>query len=171
MNQNDVQTLEEIKAALSNERVVHAVKRSEIENPAYEVERALVTFLKHQLVKLQDNTAYETQVKDVIMERLSEATFPQLIALLEVMQKNNNDATQKVLAPFIAQNSDRTLLDTTRESAREQEAGDKIYSQTNDKDVLQGMQALSQLLTVLQSQNLLPETPQSTDEETDEERD
>lgn len=171
MNSSDLDKIKSIQESLSNPLVASKVSAVVIDNPAVEVEKALVGFLKHQLTKLQDNTEYEVTVKDALITRLAEASFPQLLSFLDILQRNNNEAMQKVLAPFIAHNSDRTLLDSARESSREKEAGDVVYSETNDKEVLQGMQALSQFLQ--QVQKTIPPAADSeySIEETDEELD
>jgi ribosomal protein S17E len=146
MQQDDLQTLVSIKDALASN--TGRVEAALIHNPSKEVENSLAGFLKHRLGKLQEATDFEDQVKDALLARISEANFSQLIGLLEVVQKNNNIATEKILAPFISQ-SGKTVTETLREGAHEKEtAASQIYEETNDKKVLQSLAALSQLMEI-----------------------
>lgn len=147
MQANDLDTLTSIRNSLLSPVTADVVDAATILHPAQEVEASLASFLKHRLAKLQEAANFEDQVKDVLLTRLSEATFPQLIGLLEVVQKNNNIATEKVLAPFIAQSGSKSVTETMREGARGNEhPEDKIYSEINDKTILQSLGALSQFM-------------------------
>jgi len=147
MQASDVETLTSIRNSLLSTKTEEAVESALIMHPAQEVEASLASFLKHRLSKLQEAATFEDQIKDVLVARLSEATFPQLIGLLEVIQKNNNIATEKVLAPFIAQSGSKSVTETMREGARNAEhPEERVYSETNDKSILQSLGALSQFM-------------------------
>lgn len=117
-----------------------------IEDPALEVENSLVDFLKHRLKKLKQDVEFEDSVKETILSRISEATFPQLITLLEILQKNSNIGVEKVLAPFIASSGEKTLLDSTKEMGRMSKKSEDLFNEVKDKDILQSLTMLSQLM-------------------------
>jgi len=145
MQNTDLATLHELKNALESKETTQIVNAVVIKDPALEVEQSLASFLKHRLAKLQEASDFEENIKEVILTRLSEATFPQLIGLLEVVQKNNNIATEKVLAPFIAQT--KSVTETLRNREEFNKTTEKeIYENTDDKSVLQSLHMLSQLL-------------------------
>jgi len=144
MQANDIETLNSIRKSLSSDITVAAVDNAVITNPAREVESSLAGFLKHRLAKLQESTSFEDQVKEALLARIGEANFTQLIGLLEVVQKNNNLATEKILAPFIAQGGGKTVTETMRETERGPDASDKVYDEVNDKAILQSLAALGQ---------------------------
>jgi len=147
MQENDINTLISIKNTLDSPKTEAIVRQVAIDNPAREVETSLASFLKHRLNKLQEAVEFEEQVKDAILTRLAEASFTQLIGLLEVVQKNNNIATEKILAPFISQAGGKTVSDVMRESTKNVgNPEQKIYEDTNDKAILQSLAALSQFL-------------------------
>jgi hypothetical protein len=144
MQANDIETLNSIRKSLSSDITVAAVDNAVITNPAREVESSLAGFLKHRLAKLQEATSFEDQVKEALLARIGEANFTQLIGLLEVVQKNNNLATEKILAPFITQGGGKTVTETMREAERGPDASDKVYDEVNDKAILQSLAALGQ---------------------------
>lgn len=159
MRTDDLKTLVSINAALHSPDVEKNVQHAYITNPANEVETSLASFLKHRLSKLQEATAFEDQIKEAITARLSEASFTQLIGLLEVVQKNNNIATEKILAPFIAQAGSKTVTETMREAERLADNSEvKVYNDVNDKAILQSLSALSQFLELAAKTSLPDQT-------------
>jgi len=147
MNSEDLQVLGSLKNAMESKQVAISVQSNAISNPAKEVEGSLVSFLKHRLNNLQEAAEYETTVKETLMARITEATFPQLMGLLDILQKNNNTATEKVLAPFIAQNGNRSVTETLKEDQRLSATTEAVlYGETDDKKILQSLSALSQFL-------------------------
>ena len=83
MEKNDIETLTSIKNSLETSTKSDAVV---IENPAVEVEKSLVSFLKHRLTKLQEVTTFEDQIKNAVNE-LSQEDLDSEIAeetLLEI---------------------------------------------------------------------------------------
>lgn len=144
MDNNDIGTVQEILTSL--EATDNKSKAIRIENPALEVENSLVDFLKHRLTKLKKDVDFEDEVKNAVMGRLSEASFGQLITLLEVLQKNSNIGVEKVLAPFIASSGEKTILDSTKDMNRQTQAAEEIFKETDDKQILQSLLALNQML-------------------------
>ena len=162
MQNKDLETLLEIKKNLNSEEVEQRIEDAIIPSPAAEVESSLVGFLKHRLSKLQDVASFEENVRDAILCRLSEATFPQLVSLMDIIQRNNNVATEKVLAPFITQNGNRSVTETLRQSGDSPE--EEVYQSTDSKQVLQGLSALSQILGIVNSSQEEDETDDNTSE-------
>jgi len=145
MENKDIETVKGIYESLT----VMDTSPYEIKSPAQEVENSLVGFLKHRLSKLKEDVDFEDDVKNAVLSRISEASFPQLITLLEVLQKNSNIGVEKVLAPFIAASGEKTILDTTKSSDRRSQKAEEIFEETNDKGVLQSLTMLNQLMDIM----------------------
>lgn len=140
-----VETLMQMKTVLTRDDSVKAVSDCSIANPAKEVERSLMSFLKHRLTKLQESTEFEETIKNAILMRLPETSMKDLIILLDMIQKNNNDSTTRVLQPFISA-SGKTITETMREADSQSSAAAEIYENTEDKKVLQSIHAVQVLL-------------------------
>lgn len=142
MDRKDVEVIEGIHNSLQNTKP----EAFQIANPAQEVENSLVDFLKHRLTKLKDDVTFEDNVKTAVLARIAEATFPQLTSLLEILQRNSNVGMEKVLAPFIASSGEKTILDSTKEMDRTSKKAEEVFDETNDKDILQSLTMLNQLM-------------------------
>ncbi len=144
MNEGDITVIKDIYHSME----VTEPDRFQIANPALEVENSLVIFLKHRLTKLKEDVKFEDNVKDAVLSRLSEATFSQLITLLEVLQKNSNIGVEKVLAPFIASSGEKTILDSTKKMNQASEISEEVFRETDDKEILQALGMLNQLMDI-----------------------
>ena len=149
MVNKDVGTVQEILSSLDS--TTKPAETLRIDNPAMEVENSLVDFLKHRLCKLKEDVVFEDEIKNAVLARMSEATFPQLITLLEIIQKNSNIGVEKVLAPFIASSGDKTILDSTKEMDRHSQTAVKVFEDTDDKKILQSLTTLQQLFDMVPS--------------------
>ncbi len=143
MDEKDLSVVQDIYNNMDN-----SVEKFKIDNPAQEVETSLVSFLKHRLSKLKDDVDFEDDIKSAVLTRLSEATFPQLVTLLEVLQRNSNIGVEKVLAPFIASSGEKTILDSTKEIDRTSKVSEQIFEETDDKNILQSLNMLNQLMDI-----------------------
>lgn len=153
MKEKDLLKLVELKKVLDSEEVESEVRDAIIEDPAREVESSLVSFVTYRFNKVKESVNYEEGIKKVIFERISEATFPQLINLLQTIQRGNADSTNSLLAPFIDQSNGRTLPENLRESQREDHSsGAEIFKDVDDKSVLQAFNALTQVLDHIAAQ-------------------
>ena len=154
--QPGIDTLKQIKESLTAPAVRDNVQAAIIVSPAKEAEQSLVTILKHRTAKLQSSFDFEELVKDTIEARMSEASFPQLIQLLEKIQDGNSRAVEGILAPLLAANA--SASDAVRGSREADSAASEVYSKTDDKRVLQGLVALNQLLDLIKSKQGNAET-------------
>jgi glycyl-tRNA synthetase beta subunit len=151
MQTKDLETLQSIKQALTKTEATPM----KIENPAVEVEKSLVGFLKHRLQKLQEVSEFEETIRESLLARMPEATFPQLMQLLDIVQSNNNTATEKVLAPFIAQNGTPTsLLPSKDEKETQMQLHDSLLQGQDEKKVLQSLAALNNFMELLKSKDV-----------------
>lgn len=152
MDKKTISTLTKMRDALADPLVAQHVDAVAINNPAQEVEKSLVSFVTHRLEALQKNIDFEDTIKETIFSRIGEATFPQLLSLLEVLQSGNIQATRAMLAPFTAQDGGKTLPETLRTADRDEgSAAKQIYEDTEDKKMLQAMMALTQLVDGIKS--------------------
>lgn len=153
MQTKDLETLQSIKQALTKTEA-NPTPSVQIENPAVEVEKSLVSFLKHRLNKLQEVSEFEETIREALIDKIPEANFSQLAALLDVIQRNNNVATEKVLAPFIAQNgSPSTLLPNRDEKEAQAQLHDSLLQGQDEKKVLQSLAALNSFMDLLKSKD------------------
>lgn len=147
MDEKSLATLTTISKALADPKTEEAVKAVMIHNPVQEVEESLVTFVRYRLSRLEQSIQYEDTVKDIILSRIGEATFDQLLHLLSAMQKSNAAVTGTMLAPFVAQAGGKTLSETLRDSNRDDSSSAaRVYEATDSKQILQAMSALDQLI-------------------------
>ena len=147
MNSKELQVLHSIKDSLVDPESQAHVKEIIIDDPAKEVEKSLVGFVTYRFEKIKESISYEEGIKEVIMSRINEATFAQLITLLQTVQSGNAGNTSVILAPFIDQSNGKTLPENLRISSKEDiSAGAEIYRDAEDKQTLQAFTALSQVL-------------------------
>jgi hypothetical protein len=122
-------------------------------NPHEDIETTLTDFLKTRLKKLESDQMFELAVKNNIMTRISEANIPQLIQLLDITQKNQNSGTMTLLSPFISQAGEKTLLDRQKIIDQGQGPTEEQLFTDAGRDVLQGLDQLKSLLTVIDENN------------------
>lgn len=122
-------------------------------NPHEDIETTLTDFLKTRLKKLESDQMFELAVKNNIMTRISEANIPQLIQLLDITQKNQNSGTMTLLSPFISQAGEKTLLDRQKIIDQGQGPTEEQLFTGAGRDVLQGLDQLKSLLTVIDENN------------------
>jgi|LSQX01.2.fsa_nt_gb hypothetical protein len=147
MTGKDLKVLHGIKDSLEDKKGEARVFEAIIEDPAKEVEQSLVSFVTYRFNKIKSSVAYEEEVKEVIMSRINEATFPQLITLLQTVQSGNASSTAALLAPFIDQSNGRTLPENLRQAGHEDmSAGAEIHKAIESKEALQAFTALSQVI-------------------------
>lgn len=143
----DLQTLTDLNNALQNSSNSNNVQKSVINNPAQEVEKSLASFVTHRLDKITIDSTFEEVIKDQIRERLDEASFDQLMVLLDTLSKNNNKAAEVILHPFEQQVTEgKTLLDSLNNLDNNSVAA-RLYDTVDDKKVLQSVSYLSQILS------------------------
>lgn len=142
---NNVNTLNELKDALMNPKNTELALQTRIDNPAQEVELALTQYLTSKLDHLSKNDDFEDLIKLHIRTRLSEASFEELINLLNMLAKNNNEATRGVVSLFKNDNSGKIITEHLRDTNMGAVAQD-VYDSTDSKDILQAVSYLSQVL-------------------------
>lgn len=169
MNSKELQTLSQIRETLVNPVTNAAVEQAAVTNPVRELERSLTTLLAHRTEKLKSSFEFEELIKDTISTRINEASFPQLLQALEVIQNGNNRATESFLAPLI---NNPSFADNARnqESANSQAAA-AVYARTDDKKVLQGLVALNQLLDIIKSKQAASDAEDATIVSSDDQND
>lgn len=120
------------------------VKDAEIFDPGLEVQSTLFNFLKTRLHKIQEDCTFEDKIKAQILEKIPEATFGELLRLLDTIQNNNNSSMEKILIPFLARNSDgKTILEDSKKKAG---AEAPELSKEMSKELVVAFQELSEML-------------------------
>ena len=139
-------TLQELNRRVNKD--LPAVQNSKIDNPAKEVEASITDFLTNRLSKLTEDADFERAVKDNILARLSEATFKELISLLHNITFDNTAATNGILEIFHNEQSGKNIIDTLKTDSVST-AATEVYNSTDDKNVLQALGYLNQIMTQL----------------------
>jgi len=144
----DLEILQSLKQSLGGNPQQMPIETipHKISNPAQEVEQSLVRFLKHRLDKLRETSEFEDTIKEALVARIAEADFRDLATILDIVQRNNNSATEKILAPFIAQNGAPSPLLPAQDTAKKNADVDELLAGQDEKKVLQALSALNQLM-------------------------
>jgi len=123
-------------------------KEASLFNPALEVESSLVVLLKNRIAKVQEDQEFEQQIRDAILDRLPEAQFSELMALLHSVQSQSSVAVEKILSPFIPKVGERVpLLDASKE--KDQASMDEKVFEKASKKALDALNELGKLSRVL----------------------
>ena len=140
----DIETLEQLNHALGA-AASPAVTAVRIEDPITSIEESLSLFVQNSLRCIEEQHSVERAIDAAITHRLPEANFGQLIEAKETYAKDRSEATGRIVTP---------LVSALMEERKYQEAHsgdligeDVIYKKAN-KDILQGLTALNQLLSV-----------------------
>jgi hypothetical protein len=143
MENKDLATLEAIAAKLGAGSPAADVVR--IDDPVSAIEDGLVDFVGHAFDRVKENHALENAINAQLLTRVSEANYGQLIELKGTVTQSNNDADSRLINPFagaILAKQAAELADGPNGPA------DEIVYKKASKDVLQGLTALNQLLSV-----------------------
>ena len=150
MNQKDIDKIKQVRDSLDSPAVTESAARAIITNPAREAEKSLIGLLHHRTEKLQSSFDFEELIKTTIESRMTEASFTQLISLLEVVQANNSRAVEGLLAPLMASPAFAEGM-ASRSNREADTAATAVYEKTDDHRVLQGLVALNQLLDIIKN--------------------
>ena len=86
----------------------------------------------------------------MISAKLPEASFAELMRLLDIFQTNNNIGVEKVLSPFIPRAGERVpLLDEKKKRGTEADIG--AISKDMSQDMVQAFQELSNMVSKLKN--------------------
>ena len=120
-------------------------------SPTQEVEKSLIALLQNRIEKVQTDNEFEENIKSAILARLPEASFGELMGMLNIVQHNSNDTTEKILSPFIPKAGERVpILDSDRSKAKraiEQKAIDEM-----PREVAEGITKLSKFMKFVEKQ-------------------
>ena len=137
--------MNELKDALMNPENTALALQTRIENPAKEVELALTQYLTSKLDHLSKNDEFEDLIKLHIRSRINEASFEELINLMNMLTKNNNEATRGIVSLFKNDTSGKIITEHLRDTNMGAVA-QEVYDSTESKDILQAVSYLSQVL-------------------------
>lgn len=129
-----------------------AVDNAKIKNPAREIEGTIADFLVGRFSKVTEDANFERAIKDNILSRLDEANFSELSELLHNVSMDNNDAMNSLLTAFKSNQDGKNIIETLREGDKEG-AAVEVYNSIEDKNVLQALNYLNQIMTQLSGSN------------------
>lgn len=129
-----------------------AVDNAKIKNPAREIEGTIADFLVGRFSKVTEDANFERAIKDNILSRLDEANFSELSELLHNVSMDNNDAMNSLLTAFKSDQDGKNIIETLREGDKEG-AAVEVYNSIEDKNVLQALNYLNQIMTQLSGSN------------------
>lgn len=140
----DISTLEDLNKSL--ESANKAADSSRIHNPAGEVRDALADFISTRLKRVEDDAAFTDVIRAIIKQRLPEATFEELLRLLDQTTRANNQTAATMASLFKNESSDKTPLERLNTQDVESTAA-QLYASTNDKSILQAVTYLGSVLS------------------------
>lgn len=146
--QNDLNTLLSIKDQLESPQAVTQVEEARIHNPVKEISNALSGFLTSQLDRIESNSQFTDLVRMHLRQRMSEASFDQLMELLHTSVADTTAETRVVAGLFKNETSGKTVMDTLRDSDVSSTAA-RLYSEADSKDILQALTYFNQVTAQL----------------------
>lgn len=151
MNEKDVNKLLEISKSLDSDETTRIVESCKIDDPAKAVEESLTSFIMSQFQKIENDNEFQNLIRLHLRQRLGEATFEQLMDLDDRIAKNNTFATTSVLSMFKNDQSGKILTDHLKEDSNLNSTAKELYDSAKDKDTLQAVSYLNQVLSKIQS--------------------
>jgi hypothetical protein len=145
MKNKDLATLEALSAALG-EPDSPAVELVHIDDPVAAIEGGLVSFIHNSFARVSENHAFERKVNAALEDRMAEANYSQLIELKGIAASTNNDADTRLITPVLG----ASVAQRTAQGSPDAAVEDELHKKA-PKEVLQGLTALNQLLSVAQS--------------------
>lgn len=146
----DLETIYKLRDKINSN--MPAVENSKIKNPAKEVEESLTDFLTRRLAKLSEDADFENIIKDTIRQRLPEASFEQLIDLLHNVSRDNTASSIPITEMFKNEQSGKTVIETLRDNDVSS-AANTLYNSTDDKNILQAVTYLGQIMSKYSQNN------------------
>jgi hypothetical protein len=157
MNSEDFIELKKIHSVLIETEIMEAedsgVSLPRNVTPAFDpnndIEETLNEFLNARLNRIQTNDDYILAIKNHALTRISEFSPQNLIDIIDRAERNQNQAVDTIMKPFVPQQDGLTILDRKKENIRSLEHVEEQLFNKADKNVLQGMSELKNLLGAL----------------------
>jgi len=142
-----LQDIIDMKERMESQETALAVSNARVSDPAREVEDSLTNFVVSRLNKLKSNDDFEDLLRMHLRQRIPEASFDQLIELMDKTAQRNNAATEVLMKLFVNENSGKTVIDSLRDNTVSTTA-QTLYNSA-DKDMLQAISYLSSVMSRL----------------------
>ena len=133
-----------MKEKMESQETALAVASAQIPNPSKEVEESLTNFVVSRLAKLKSNDDFEDLLRMHLRQRIPEASFDQLMELMDKTAQRNNAATEVLMKLFVNESSGKTVIDSLRDNSVSNTA--QTLYQSADKDMLQAISYLSSVM-------------------------
>lgn len=140
----EIGTLQKMNSDL--EKTNKRADAARIHNPSGEVREALADFVTTRLKRVERDASFSDEVRDVILQRLPEATFEELTRLLDQTSRANNQQAATIANLFKNENSDKTVLERVADTSVASTAA-QLYASTEDKSILQAVTYLGSVLS------------------------
>lgn len=141
----NLQDIIEIKEKMESQETALAVSNAKIPDPAREVEESLTSFVVSRLNKLKSNDDFEDLLRMHLRQRIPEASFDQLVTLMDKTAQRNNAATEVLMNLFVNESSGKTIIDSLKDNTVSTTA-QTLYASA-DKDMLQAISYLSSVMS------------------------
>ena len=141
----------EISKSLDSDETARIVESCRIDNPVKAVEESLTSFIMSQFQKIENDNEFQNLIRLHLRQRLGEATFEQLMDLDDRIAKNNTFATTSILSMFKNDQSGKIITDHLKEETNLNSTAKELYDSANDKDMLQAVSYLNQVISKIQS--------------------
>lgn len=151
MRNTNLESLIKLNQQLSSKENTQLVDEAKIMNPVKEIENSLTNFLTDRLNKLSEDKDFEDLVKANIRQRMSEASFEELTALLHNVSMDNTAATNGTLEVFHDAKQGKPITETLKADEASATAVN-VYNDIEDPKILQSLSYLNQIAGLLQAQ-------------------
>lgn len=141
MENKNIDTLNSLDQKLGEES--KAVLAAKMSSPMVAIEDSLSSFVQHSFECVKANRIFEKEIQDSLSSRLNEANVEQLIKIYGVVNSGNARETSNLITPF----AEASIAASAAKSNDTNQ--DILLHKDADKDVLQGLTALNQLLAAV----------------------
>jgi hypothetical protein len=153
MNNKEVDALIELNNELAKDH--QDIQEIKNEAPIVKMEKSLSSFIDHSFQCVKEKRDFEQEVMNKLSSRLNEANIPQLIHILEAIQSGTTNDTNALIAPFTDMFVAKQQLEAEKLKT-DKPAAERINDKA-DKDILQGLSALNQLLQLVTEKSSKPD--------------
>lgn len=146
---SELDTVVDLNKKLEDNTTKTMVELAKIKNPGAEVTEALTGFLTAKLEQMNRDDDFNNLVKMYIRQRLPEFSVDQLITLNNLNAMNSNKATESLLPLFKNEQSGKTVIDQLNDNTNVSNNATQLYNSNENKDMLQAVTYLNQVLSRL----------------------
>ena len=144
---NELDTLNQLQIGLEQES--SAVTAVRVDDPITAIEASLTDFVKDSFRHVEEHVSFEREVEDAIRTQLGVATVTQLMDYHISLRAQNVSEAASILHPVLGAHTAKAKAEIETHQSPNSTADTRIFRGAN-KDVLQGIVQLNQILQAMQ---------------------